>query len=124
MAGTALLLSEPPFNKPHLWFVLTDPEGQPPRVVAVMMVSAKKHTDTTVLLQPGDHPFVKHLSSVHYSSAKWFPTRALTRAMQQGRCHLKETMSEKLLSRVRSGLLDSPYTIHAVSDFCRTRFEK
>jgi hypothetical protein len=121
-AGTALLLSEPPLFKPHLWFVLTDPEGQPETVVVVMMVTAKKHTDTTVLLQPGDHPFVKHESSVHYSSAKWFRVSALTKAMQNGRCHLKETMSPKLLARVRKGLLESAYTIHAVSDYCKTRF--
>ncbi len=28
-AGKSLLLAEPPLNKPHLWFVLTEPEGNP-----------------------------------------------------------------------------------------------
>jgi hypothetical protein len=121
-AGTSLLLSESPGVKPHLWFVVTDPEGTPGRVVAVMMRSAKKFTDETVVLEPGDHAFVKHQSSVHYSSARWFDINAIDNAMRSGRCHLRENMTPELLSRVRNGLLKSPFTVHAVSDYCRTRF--
>ena len=122
-AGTTLLLSESPGVKPHLWFVVTDPEGTPARVVAVMMRSAKRFTDETVVLKRGgDHPFVKHESSIHYSSARWFDISAIVKAMRNGRCHLKENMSPELLSRVRNGLLKSPFTVHALSDYCRTRF--
>lgn len=34
-AGSALLLAEPPLFKPHLWFVLIDPQGQPPGKVVI-----------------------------------------------------------------------------------------
>lgn len=36
-AGRAILLSEPPLYKPHLWFILTDPDGTAGKVVAVMV---------------------------------------------------------------------------------------
>ena len=121
-AGSSLLLSEPPLYKPHLWFVLTDPEEKLDRVVGVMLRTVTKNTDETVILGPGDHPFIKHASSVHYSTAKWFSVEALTKAMQKGRCHLRETMTPELLVRVREGLLESPFTVRAVSEYCGARF--
>jgi len=48
--------------------------------------------------------------------------RELRRAMETGRCHLRENMSRSLLARVRQGLLDSPFTVDAVRDFCKTKF--
>lgn len=125
-AGSSLLLAErgePALNKPHLWFVLTDPHGDPPSVVAVMMRTVTKFTDATVTLRPGDHPFVKHDSAVQYSTAQQFNVERLMRAMRSGRCHLRESMPPRLLERVRRGLLAPPYTVNAIRDYCAVRFE-
>ena len=121
-AGRAILLSEPPLYKPHLWFVLTDPEGNPETVVAVMLRTATKFTDSTLLLNPGDHPFVHHESSVHYSTARPLSVAAILSAIKTGRCHLRDDASRELLVRLRKGLLDSPYTVNAVRDHCRRLF--
>lgn len=121
-AGSSLLLAEPPLFKPHLWFVLTDPQGQPPRVVAVMLRTVTRFTDPTVVLKPGDHPFVRHDSAVHYSTARWLSVEAIMAAMKVGKCHLKEDVSRKLLRRVRQGLLDSPFTVNALRDQCKDLF--
>lgn len=121
-AGKSLLLAEPPLYKPHLWFVLTDPEGNPEKVVAVMVRTATRFTDSTVVLRSGDHPFVKHDSSVHYSTAQYLSISGLTKAIKSGRCHPKADMSQQLLDRVRHGLLESPFTVNAIRDYCRSRF--
>lgn len=121
-AGSSLLLAEPPLFKPHLWFVLTDPEGKPPRVVAVMVRTVTRFTDPTVVLKPSDHPFIRHESAVHYSTARWLNVSGLLAAMNVGKCHLKEDMSGKLLRRVRKGLLDSPFTVNALRDQCKGLF--
>lgn len=42
--------------------------------------------------------------------------------MKDGKCHLKEDMSEGLLRRVRKGRLDSPFTVNALRDQCRGLF--
>lgn len=120
--GRSILLRAPQDTKPHLWFVLTDPDGTPPRVVAVMLRTVRSYTDPTVILQPGDHPFVSHPSAVHYSSACWFPLHRLARAIAVGECHLKADMSPALLRRVRDGLLASPFTVEVLKQFCRERF--
>ena len=121
-AGSALLLAEPPLFKPHLWFVLTDPQGQPPRIVAVMLRTVARFTDPTLVLKPAEHPFIRHDSSVHYSTARWFTVSALLAAMKTGKCHLKEDMAEELVHRVRQSLLESPFTVNALRDQCRDLF--
>jgi hypothetical protein len=121
-SGRALLLAEQPQFKPHLWFVLTDRDGVPPRVVAVMLRTATRFTDTTLVLRPGDHPFVRHESSVHYSTARWFSVSSILAAVSRGRCHLLPDASDDLLRKVRAGLLASPFTVNAVRDYCRLRF--
>ena len=121
-AGSTLLLGEPPLYKPHLWFVLTDPQGDPSRVVAVMLRTVARFTDPTLILHAGDHPFIRHDSAVHYSSARWLAVRALLAAMQVGNCHLKEDTSAALLTQVRAGLLESPFTVNALRDQCKKLF--
>jgi hypothetical protein len=121
-AGRALLLRETPDAKPHLWFVLTDPDGIQPRVVAVMVRSARHFTDPTVVLTVGDHPFVRHESSVHYSSARRFTVQALQKAFGHGHCSLQADMSPTLLARVREGLMRSPFTVNVIREYCRDRF--
>ena len=121
-AGRALLLRESPDAKPHLWFVITDPEGTPPRVIAVMLRTAQHFTDPTVVLAPGDHPFIHHESSVHYSTARWFSVNAISKAFLAGHCSLQADMSAPLLTRVRDGLLRSQFTVNALREDCRRCF--
>jgi hypothetical protein len=121
-AGSTMLLAEPPHLKPHLWFVLTDPFGQPPQVVAVMLRTVKSYTDTTVILQAGDHPFIRHPSSVHYSTARAFKITAIDRTIASGHCHLRQPATAQLLETLRKGFAESPYTVNAVRDLCKGRF--
>lgn len=122
-AGSSLLLYNPEFIVPHLWFVVTEPEENSGKFVAVMLVTRRSFTDKTVVLNDDDHPFVRHLSSVHYSTANYFYLKHIQRAVQKGRCHIKEDMTDDLLQRVRDGLLDSPRTPHTIRDYCQVRFK-
>lgn len=117
-AGRSLLLSEPPLYEPHLWFVLTDP-NHAGKVVAVMMRSAKAYTDPTLVLDVGDHPFIRHASAVHYSTAQLLSVSEIRAALKSGRCHPKEDMTRELLKRVRAGLIVSPRTVRVLSNYCR-----
>jgi len=123
-AGRSLLFQAPNDEKPHLWFILTDPEGDRNRVVAVMLRTVKEYTDKTIILEPGDHPFIKHSSSIHYSSARFFEAEAISHALRKGHCRLQEDMSSDLLRRAREGLLKSPFTVNAIKDYCRGRFSR
>lgn len=121
-AGRSFLLVGGEIGKPHLWFVLTDPDPVTKQVVRVMMVSAQPHTDNTVVIVVGDHPWVEWESNVDYGTARFVPVSKLEAAVAQGRLRLKEDMSAELLGRVRAGLLVSSRTIHAIKDQCRSLF--
>lgn len=124
-AGSTLLLTERSdlgVEKPHLWLVLTDPVGSPPSVFAVMVRTRTRFTDDTLVLVPGDHPFIKHESSVHYSTAQQFRIDKLEDAVKSGRCHPRVEIPDGLLKRVREGLIASPFTVNAVRTACATLF--
>lgn len=120
-AGRSILLSEPPLYEPHLWFILTDPDPAK-KVIAVMLRTPRPYTDPTLLLEIGDHPFIRHRSAVHFPAAQRLSVSEILIAMKTGRCHLKEDMSRELLIRVRAGLLDSPRTVRAIADLCRKQW--
>ena len=120
-AGTAILLSGYPVGASHLWLVLTDPDPESEQVVAVMVVTARPHTDKTVVLSAGEHPFITHDSSVDYGGARRFQTARLKSALRGGRCKLAENMSPAMLAKVRAGLLNSSRTPHHMKDYCRRR---
>ena len=72
-AGRSFTVPGPGPNQAHLWIVLTDPDPSDDKVVAVMVVSEKPHTDKTITLNVGDHPFFQRASNIDYGSAKHFP---------------------------------------------------
>jgi len=123
-AGSAIVLSGHPVGSSHLWLVLTDPDSESDQVVAVMVVTARGHTDRTLTLSAGAHPFIRHDSSLDYGGTRRFQTARLEGALRSGRCHLSENMTAALLRQVRAGLLASPRTPHHIIDFCRDRFPK
>ena len=121
-AGRTFLFAPAPHDKPHLWLVLTDPDGDPAEVIAVMVCTVRAHTDPTIILQVGDHPFIVHESCVHYSTAtKLSLTRILT-AQKRGHCQFRDDLSREILNKIRRGLLTSPYTVIAIKEYCSTRF--
>ena len=121
-AGRAFTLFGHPVGPMHLWFLLTDPDPGTYRVVMVMVVSAQPHTDKTVVLGVGDHPWIRHESNVDFGSARFIPTSKLEAAQRGNRLILQAEMSDQLLSRVRNGLVLSSRTIHEVKDYCSKRF--
>lgn len=84
-----------------------------------MLVSAKPHTDKTVTIQKGEHPFVVHDSNVDYGTAGLFLVRKIETSLANGSYKLHADMSDALLKKVQTGLLQSPRTIHAIANYCR-----
>jgi hypothetical protein len=66
--GDTYLISFEHVPTPHLWILAAGPfaDGQ---VVLVSITTLRRGKDQTVVLQPGDHPFVQHPSCVFYQDA-------------------------------------------------------
>ncbi len=120
-AGSLLHIVANP--KSHFWVVLTDPAGNPPSVVTVMLVTKKKFSDCTVILAPGDCSFITHDTSVNYSTAGHMRIKDLTSAKGSVRCTLRPSLSREVIELIQRGLLESPRTVHAVRDHCVPLFD-
>ncbi len=121
-AGRCFVLFGVP--KPHFWIVLTDPVGDPPAVIAVMLVSEKAHTEKTLVLDVGDHPWIDHRTAVDFGSAQRWLVDSMIRASAKSHCGMEADASPKLLEQVRQGLLESSHTVDWLRDLCRERFPK
>lgn len=65
--GDTFLIQYPPSSsKLHLHVVLCDEDGYLPCVLIVPINTRTTLSDTTTILQPGDHPFITHESVVTY----------------------------------------------------------
>ncbi len=103
----------------HLWFVLTSPDPVSGLVILVAVVTERGHTDRTVRLEVGDHPFIRRTSNVDFGTAKFAPASKLTAALSAGAAELDSDMSAALLSRVCAGLLSSSRTPNVVAEALR-----
>jgi len=120
-AGRAIVVRDRRMGT-HLWFVLTDPAADTLKVVMVALVSEKDHTERTVCLDVGAHPFVRWASSVDYGSSRFFPSATLVSAIAKKSATLEKDMTGELLTIVRRGLLISSRTPHAVVEHCTPIF--
>lgn len=122
-AGRAFLLGGGPFgDKPHLWVALTDPDPTTNKIVIAHLVTAKPHTDRTVVLNKGDHEFIDRETHVDFAGTLIVPVSRLHRAITKGRCRFHKDVTDGVLAQLRAGLLSSRRTVHAIADYCRDRF--
>jgi hypothetical protein len=79
-------------------------------VVIVNVTTHSPDKDGTVILDEGDHPFMRHPSSVYYALARLSSWAMIQKAIGNGLVVLQEPMTDSLLDRVRQGGLKSPFT--------------
>ena len=117
--GTTLLIKANPAIPPHLWVIITDPDGDPLLVVMVNMTSVRRGVDKTVLLKKGDHPFIKHNTAISYADAKITNADNLQYRINKGHFKKMAPLDKTILSRVQEGLLKSLRTPNNVLNYCK-----
>ena len=98
----------------HLFVVLCDLAEPPSRVLTVMVSTLRTMSDRTVILKPGEHPFIKHASSVEYGSMRVMPVATLLQleGMNAGKSGSRsfvrrEPLTAEMLNRIVQGALTS-----------------
>src|SRR2546422_4451969 len=107
-AGTTFLLTE---NRrvldDHLWVVLSDTEKFPEQVVIVSLTTHTPEKDQACIVQPNEHPWVRHTSCVSYFHAKVVTLAMLLRWKDAGLIVLQEPLHPNILGRIRQRSGDS-----------------
>ncbi len=106
----------------HLFIVVTLPSGNPPSVVLVNFTSLRKGSDTTVVLDKGDHPFIKKRTVVDYRWARIKGVRDLKALVKNGDATPDCPCRSDILKRIQDGVLRSPDTPIEVKKFYEERF--
>lgn len=102
---------------PHLWIIVTEPNGHG-EVVMVNVTSWRVDSDQTVIVSPGEHHRITHRSVVFYQDARTANAEAIRRGVEAGICVQCDVCSQELLSRIQEGLKKSKFTPRKIIDFC------
>lgn len=101
----------------HLWVVVTPAnEGE---VVTVCVVTAHKRSERLVVLNIGDHPFIRHESVIAYHFSKIRMVSDIEELLGKGIAKKREPVTPELLNRIQAGLVDSDFTPNYVRAFYR-----
>ena len=112
-AGDTFLLTGGPVPTPHLWAILWGPAGPANAYLAVMLTSLRPYSDRSCILNPGDHPFVRHATSVAYRTVLRWTDERLAQLVADGIAKPRQPVDQAVLERMRAGFFRSAHTPHA-----------
>lgn len=95
----------------HLWIVLSRPTSSGTIAMANLTThrsQQKTHGGFCVLVERGEHPFVRHLSCVAYHRAVMKPGLPFDSSVRRGRLVEHSPLSSDLLYRIQIGALAAP----------------
>lgn len=126
--GTAFYWKRTNFDRPHLYIILTEPDIVESKLVVVSVNLTGKTerglgSDTTVILDIGDHPFITKPSVIVYKKASFFNVEKLIQYINDERCLEEEDLKDDLLKKIQQGLLDSDQTLIEIYKYCQQKFE-
>ena len=110
-------------DRKHLFVLLTNPIEAPDfnekQVLLVNIASAPNGLpyDSTCILQPGDHRFIKHKSYVYYAKARIEAANALLRGVKSGQLIAHNIMGQAIVQRICDCLQQSPHSTPRILRF-------
>jgi len=116
-AGQTILLPKPGHDTAHLWVVVVSASKITGEAVIVNLTTQRTHSDPTVILQPGDHPFVQHATVAFFADARIVDGRLLAKGVEACTFRKHVDCSPALLQRIQEGLFSSPHTPNKVKVF-------
>ncbi|MCZ6634220.1 MAG: hypothetical protein O7G87_12510 [bacterium] len=114
--GISVVIPSPPSDIKHPWIALTYPSELPAKIARVNLTSFRDGSDTTVVFEPGDHPWIRHRTIVYYAQAKVSRAASFKTVGESGQYEVVDFLS--LMDRILEGLSISPHTPPDVLRFC------
>ncbi len=104
------MLPKPGQETEHLWVLITRPDPASREAIMVNVTTQRPHSDTTTVLNRGDHPFIQRPSVVLYADARTVDTHLLDQAVASGSFRAHTAFSGPILGRIQAGVHTSPFT--------------
>jgi len=100
----------------HLHIIITKPNDKG-EVVTVSVTSLRRHSETIVTLNTGDHSRIKHPSVIAFTYSKIRTVAQIEALIKNHDAQKQPAMDEKILERCRKGALESDHTPNDVRSF-------
>lgn len=94
---------------PHLWIVITAPDPASHLCAIVSVTTLRNSKDQTVLLKVGDHPFIRHDSTIFYGDGMVVDGRRLDAEISAGLAVAREKCPAATLKLIQDGVAASPF---------------
>jgi hypothetical protein len=107
---------------PHLWIVITEPDPASDLCGIVSVTTLRNSKDQTVILSVGDHPFIRHESTIFYGDAMIVDAQRLGNEMAAGLAVRRDPCPAATLKLVQQGVSASPFTRPKFLRFCREQW--
>lgn len=113
--GDTVILPKPGLEKEHLWVLITTPDLNGIAIM-VNLTTQRPHSDKTVILQPGDHPFIDRPTVVFYADARFVEVALLESCISKGLGRNHSQMAAVVLQKIQNGLFASKLTPQKIKD--------
>lgn len=120
--GNTFLLPKNDNKTEHLWIVITTPDENGKAVCVNISSLRAAFCDKTVIITPGEHPFIVKDSVVRYADAGVLNLKEVHKALEGNLdivCVKKDPCSRILLRKIQDGLLKSPHGTRDIQNKCR-----
>ncbi len=119
--GSTVYIDLPSPDSKHLFFVLTQPFGEPPVVIMVNISTVRglRFEDHTTILDCGDHPYITHRSFVAFDYARKIRVDVIEQKINEGSTQLMDDLSDDIVQRILEGFLRSSRTPSDLKSICR-----
>jgi len=108
--GDSFLLPKPRHETEHLWLLITNPDPATHEAIMVNVTTQRPHSDTTTILNVGEHPFVRKPSVIFHADARLVDTRLLDAAVRSGAYQAHAAFQPAVILKIQAGLLVSLFT--------------
>ena len=87
----------------HLWIITSDPSKDKEKVVIMNLTTYTIDEEEVCVLQPGDHPFVKHKTAIRYYEARIVSLGVLTRLLDANALRPHQRASSDMMAKIWRG---------------------
>jgi hypothetical protein len=108
--GDGLMIRKPGQDTEHLWVLVTKPDPKTGELIMVNVTTQRPHSDTTTILNVGDHPFIQRPSVVFYADARLANVTEIAAALARGVIRQHDPFTLPVHRRIQEGLLRSQFT--------------
>ena len=126
LQGQSFLIPSGPGDKKHQHFVVVEPRVLPGHgrrshvlLAGVTTIYEGVHYDSACVLEPGDHPFIKHHSYIDYRNVRIVAVTHVETMRDKGVWIENDSCSRTLIERIFAGIFVSKHVKRFVQDALR-----